>query len=297
MKTRPIYTVDAFTRVPLRGNPAVVMPFARGLGEGEMKAVAREVNASETAFVFPTHNADVKIRFFTPSQEVPFCGHALVGTLTLLEEMGIVKVNGNFSRVTVETGVGVLAVDLVRDDGGLRVDTNQAVPAFRPCPVPADRVLEVLGLDDEDLRADLPLELAYTGLWHLLVPLVGADALDGVLPDFRALAGLNRELGVMTTHLFVAEGDGFACRDFAPAAGIDEDPVTGSAAGALGAYLLRHREIRPAVPIRITQGDAQDRPGEVRVVVGGEAGVPASVVVGGSAVVSLRGEIRLDSGA
>ena len=293
MKTRPIYTVDAFTRVPLRGNPAGVMPFARGLGEAEMKAVAREMNASETAFVFPTHNADVKIRFFTPSQEVPFCGHALVGALTLLEEMGMVKVNGNCIRVQVETGVGVLAVDLVRDEEGLRVDINQAAPAFRPCTLPADRVLEVLGLDDEDLRRDLPLELAYTGLWHLMVPLVGSDALDGVLPDFRALAALNRELGVMTTHLFVAEGDHFACRDFAPAAGIDEDPVTGSAAGALGAYLLRHREIRPAVPIRITQGDAQNRPGEIRVVVGGETGAPTTVVVGGHAVASLRGEIRL----
>ncbi|HSH71404.1 MAG TPA: PhzF family phenazine biosynthesis protein [Deferrisomatales bacterium] len=293
MKTRPIYTVDAFTRVPLRGNPAGVMPFARGLGEAEMKAVAREMNASETAFVFPTHEADVKIRFFTPSQEVPFCGHALVGALTLLEEMGMVKVNGNFGRVQVETGVGMLAVDLVRDADGLRVDINQAAPAFRPCELPADRVLEGLGLDDEDLRRDLPLELAYTGLWHLMVPLVGSDALDGLLPDFRALAALNRELGVMTTHVFVAEGDGFACRDFAPAAGIDEDPVTGSAAGALAAYLLRHREIRAAVPIRITQGDAQNRPGEIRVVVGGAAGAPTNVVVGGHAVVSLRGEIRM----
>jgi PhzF family phenazine biosynthesis protein len=293
MKTRPIYTVDAFTRDPLRGNPAGVMPFARGLGEAEMRAVAREVNASETAFVFPTTAADVKIRFFTPSQEVPFCGHALVGALTLLEEMGIVKVSGNFSRVRVETGVGLLAVDLVRDEDGLRVDTNQAEPAFRPCSLPADRVLQVLGLHEDDLRRDLPVELVYTGLWHLMVPLVGPDALDGVLPDFRALAALNRELGVMTTHVFVAQGDHFACRDFAPAAGIDEDPVTGSAAGALGAYLLRHREIRPAVPIQITQGDAMNRPGEIRVVVGGEAGTPANVVVGGHAVVSLRGEIRL----
>jgi PhzF family phenazine biosynthesis protein len=293
MKTRPIYTVDAFTCVPLQGNPAGVMPFARGLGEDEMRAVAREVNASETAFVFPSHSADVKIRFFTPSQEVPFCGHALVGALTLLEEMGIVKLSGNFSRVQVETGVGVLAVDLVRDEKGLRVDINQTTPAFRPCTVPADRVLEVLGLNPEDLRSDLVLELAFTGLWHLLVPLASSDALDGMLPDYRALAALNRELGVMTTHVFIAEDDHFACRDFAPAAGIDEDPVTGSASGALGAYLVRHKVIRPASPIRILQGFAQNRPGEVRVVVGGESGAPSSVVVGGHAVVSLRGEIRL----
>jgi len=295
MKVSPIYVVDAFTRVPLRGNPAGVMPFARGLGDDEMRAVAREIHASETAFVFPTHAADVKLRFFTPSQEVPFCGHALVGALALLEELGIVKLIGNFSRVHVETEVGVLAVDLVRDDGGLRVDTNQAQPEFRPCTVPADRVLNALGLQAEDLRSDLPLELAYTGLWHLLVPVAAADALDGVLPDFRMLAAVNRELGVTTTHVFAAEDEHFACRDFAPAAGVDEDPVTGSAAGALGAYLLRHRVIRPSVPIKITQGGAQERPGEVRVVVGGEPGAPGGVVVGGHAVVSLRGEIRLDS--
>lgn len=293
MKTRPIYTVDAFTRHPLQGNPAGVMPFARGLGDAEMRAVAREVNASETAFVFPSHDADVRIRFFTPSQEVPFCGHALVGALALLEEMGIVKLSGNFSRVKVETGVGVLAIDLVSDDDGLRVDTNQTDPAFRACTVPADQVLASLGLHEEDLRQDLPLELAYTGLWHLMVPVCSHDALDGMLPDYRALAAMNRDMGVITTHAFVAEGEQYYCRDFAPAAGIYEDPVTGSAAGALGAYLLRHGVIRPSMPIQIAQGHAQGRPGEVRVVVGGSAENPTHVVVGGHAVVSMRGEIRI----
>ncbi|GAB4261223.1 MAG: PhzF family isomerase [Deferrisomatales bacterium] len=289
---RPVYKVDAYTTSPLQGNPAGVMPLARGMDEEGMRAVAREVNASETAFVFPSRQADVKMRFFTPTQEVPFCGHALVAALKVLEELGEIAVHGPFTRVQVETGVGVLAADLVWDEKGLRVDTTQAPPVFRPYTEAADRLLDALGAQPEDLRTDLPLELAYTGLWHLIVPLTSQEALDGLLPDFRGLAALNRDVGVLTTHVFVEE-EGFFCRDFSPAAGVDEDPVTGSASGALGAYLLRHKAVQPSVPLQMIQGEACGRPGEVRVVVEGRPGEPTRVVVGGHAVVSVRGNVFL----
>ncbi|NOY44639.1 MAG: PhzF family phenazine biosynthesis isomerase [Deltaproteobacteria bacterium] len=293
MQTRPIYLVDAFTRVALRGNPAGVMPHARGLDEDQMLAIAREVNASETAFVLPSREADFRIRFFTPAQEVPSCGHALVAALTVLEDLGEIRVPGEFGRVRVETGVGVLPADLVRTAEGIRVDLTQDAPAFRPCTVAEDRVLEALGADEDDLRTDLPLELAYTGLWHLLVPLTTTEALDGLLPDYRALAALSEELGVLTVHVFVEGEGGYHCRDFSPAAGIDEDPVTGTASGALGAYLVRHRAATPGTPLRMVQGEACARPGEVRVVIQGTPGRPERVVVGGHAVVSLRGHLRL----
>lgn len=292
MGTRPIYLVDAFTRTPLQGNPAGVLPYARGLSEETMRAVAREVNASETAFVLGSREADFRFRFFTPTQEVPFCGHATVAAVRLLQELGEIGVEGEFARARVETGSGTIPVDVVRTPEGFRVDMTQARPAFRPCSQPADRVLEVLGAGEDVLRTDLPLELAYTGLWHLVVPLLNPEELDGLLPDLRALAALNRELGVVTTHVFAEEGGVYCCRDFAPAAGVDEDPVTGSASGALGAYLLRHRQVRASHPLTLRQGEACGRPGEVRVVVEGAPGEPASVVVGGYAVVSLRGEIR-----
>jgi PhzF family phenazine biosynthesis protein len=293
MFRRPIYVVDAFTRTPLQGNPAGVMPFARGLTQEQMLSVAREVHASETAFVLSPKEADVRLRFFTPTQEVPFCGHAFVATLFLLADLGEIRVAGDFARVRVETGVGILGADLVRDGHALRIDMTQAAPSFRHCTHPADEILRALGAQESDLRTDLPLELAYTGLWHLLVPLGSLDALDGLMPDFRAVAGLNRALGVLTTHVFVEEEDGIHCRGFAPVAGIDEDPVTGSAAGALGAYLLKHSAIRSGTPVRMHQGDTCGRPGEARVVVTGAPERPDSVVVGGRAVISMRGEIRL----
>ncbi len=298
MIRRPVYKVDAFTRTPLRGNPAGVVPFARGLGASEMLAVARELAVPETAFVFPSRDADVKLRFFTPTQEVPFCGHALVGALALLAELGEVQIPpGRSARVRVETGVGVLAVEVRGEAGGVRVEMTQTEPAFRPWEGEVNEVLEILGADPEDLRLDLPLELAYTGLWHLLVPLRTVDAVDGLMPDFRALAELNRELGAVTTHVF-AEGDGgYHCRGFAPAAGVDEDPVTGSASGALGAYLVRHGAVRASAPLLLNQGDACDRPGTVSVTVGGTPEAPGPVVVGGDAVVSLRGEICLGDDA
>ena len=297
MGTRPFYLVDAFTRDPLQGNPAGVLPYARGLSEATMRAVAREVNASETAFVLGSREADFRFRFFTPTQEVPFCGHATVAAVRLLQELGEIAVEGDFARARVETGAGIIPVDVIRTAEGFRVDMTQARPAFRTCSQPADRLLQVLGGDEEALRADLPLELAYTGLWHLIVPVLNAEEVDGLLPDLRALAALNRELGVVTTHVFAQEGGVYHCRDFAPAAGVDEDPVTGSASGALGAYLLRHRQIRPSHPLTLRQGEACGRPGEVRVVVEGSPGEPASVVVGGYAVVSLRGEIRTQGAA
>jgi len=293
MVSRPIYKVDAFTRVPLQGNPAGVVPLARGLSEGEMLAVAREMNVSETAFVLPSREADVRLRFFTPTQEVPLCGHALVAAVTLLHELGEAHLSGDVGRVTVETGAGVIGVDLVRDRGGVRIDMTQAAPAFRPFAGPGDRLLKILGASPEDLRGDLPLELAYTGLWHLVVPLASADALDGLLPDCRDLAALTREVGAIGTYVFVEEGDAFRCRCFAPAAGVDEDPVTGTGAGALGAYLLRHRVVRPAAAFTVFQGEACGRAGTLRVVAAGEPGVPRSVVVGGHAVVSLRGELLM----
>lgn len=292
MNVRPVYKVDAFTRIPLQGNPAGVVPFARGLQEEEMLALAREINAPESAFVLPSREGDVKLRFFTPSQEVPFCGHALVASLALLADLGEFPVSGGSAPVRVETGVGVLAAALVRDPEGLRVDLIEPQPSFRRCTLEAEDLLEILGGDTEDLRGDLPLELAYTGLWHLLVPLRSVEALDGLMPDLRALAALNRELGVLTTHVF-AEEEGFHCRGFAPAAGVDEDPVSGSACGALGAYLVRHRVIRPGTSVAMFQGEACGRPGEVRVEVAGKPGAPERVTVGGHAVVSVRGEIRL----
>lgn len=296
MQTRPVYKVDAFTRVPLQGNPAGVVPLARGLGEEEMLAVAREMNLSETAFVVPSRQADFGLRFFTPTQEVPLCGHALVASLTLLHELGEVPLPGDVARVTVETGAGVLPVDVVRDRPGVRVDATQAPPAFRPFGRAAADLAAILGASADDLRDDLPLELSYTGLWHLMVPLAAPEALDGLMPDCRALAALSREVGAVGVYAFAEEGDVLRCRCFAPAAGVDEDPVTGTGAGALGAYLLRHGEVRPDEPFTLLQGEACGRPGSVRVVVYGAPGAAASVVVGGHAVVSLRGEMRMGGG-
>lgn len=293
MLTRPAYKVDAFTLDPLRGNPAGVFPLARGLTEEQMLAVAREMGLPETAFVLPSREADLRLRFFTPAQEVPLCGHGLVAALVLLCELGEIHVGRESSRVRVETGAGVLAADLVRVHGAVRVDAAQAPPAFLPFRRSPARVLAILGASAQDVCADLPLELWYTGLWHLLVPLGSAEALDGLMPDCRALASLNREVGALGTYAFVEEAEGFRCRCFAPAAGIDEDPVTGTAAGALGAYLLHHGIARRDEPFAVLQGDACGRPGRVRVVASGGPGRAVSVTVGGHAVVSLRGEMRV----
>jgi PhzF family phenazine biosynthesis protein len=291
---RSLYVADAFTRRRFDGNPAGVMVDAEGIPDALMQAVAREVNASETAFVLPGEGADFRFRFFTPSSEVPFCGHAFVAAVTVLLGEGRIRPGGDFGRIVVETGAGRHPTDMKREEGFWRVEMTQAEPAFGPAPVPADVIARALGADLEALRADLPLELAYTGLWHLLVPLTGRSAAEGLRPDFRSLAALDREIGAVTTHVFAPDGGGWFCRDFAPAVGVDEDPVTGSASGALGAYLVRHRLVAPGVPVTLEQRRADGRGGEVRVAVEGEPGTPRVVRVGGTAVVAFRGEVELE---
>jgi PhzF family phenazine biosynthesis protein len=291
---RKIFLADAFTTTLLDGNPAGVLPDAEGLTDALMQRVAREVNASETAFVFPAENADFRLRFFTPAQEVPFCGHAFVAAMTVLKELGRISTDGEFSRLVVETGAGRHPTDLVRQGAHWRIELTQAEPAFRPNHHPADAVCSALGMSPGELASDLPLEFSYTGLWHLIVPLADEASVIRMRPRFETLAALTREMGVDEVHVFAKRARGYRCRGFAPSVGINEDPVTGSASGALGAYLVRHGVVPPGETIDLEQRGADGRGGTVRVVVHGTPKRPERVVVGGYAVVSVRGEIELD---
>ncbi|MBI5442132.1 MAG: PhzF family phenazine biosynthesis protein [Deltaproteobacteria bacterium] len=293
MTRRPIYKVDAFTQTALQGSPAGVVPLARGLSEDDMLAVARELNAPETAFVLPSRQGDVSLRFFTPTQEVPFSGHALVASLSLLRELGEISTGEGPARVRVETAAGVLPVEIARDGDEYRVDVSQPPPAFQEFKGSTEELLDALGADPSDVREDLPVELSFSGQWHLIVPLESSEALDDLMPDSRRLADLNRHSGAASTYAFVQEAEIFRCRDFAPATGVDEELVNGSSSGALGAYLLRHGIIRPGKAVSFLQGEARGRPGRARVVALGQTGKPTGVVVGGHAVVALRGEVCL----
>ncbi|WP_029421231.1 PhzF family phenazine biosynthesis protein [Alicyclobacillus macrosporangiidus] len=306
-----VFHVDAFTDRPFGGNPAGVVPEAQGLTDAQMQAIARELNLSETAFLVPgERDADFSIRYFTPASEVAFCGHATLGAAWLLgTEYGWAKRAG---QVVFRTPAGIVPVRWETDAAG-RVKAAfmaQVRPQVRPTQMDAGVIARLLGLGEEDIDPRYPLRLAYTGNWDLLVPVRTRAAVDRARPDLTALAEANRRERVISTHLFTFDaGDpagGSASgpadqpawdlytRDFSPAVGIAEDPVTGSASGALGGYLVLEGVLDPERPHQLVmaQGDVIGRPGRVVVRIHPGADGPR-IEVGGGAVVTVAGRLRL----
>lgn len=275
-RSYPVYHVDAFTDRAFGGNPAGVVLDAGGMTDAQMQLVARELKHSETAFVLPSRDADYRIRFFTPAREVDLCGHATVATAWVLASEGRLK----RGRARQETRLGILDLDVDRD----RVLMEQLPPKTEAVEVRRDDLADLLGV--EAIDPELPVQKASTGNWALMVPMPGEKEINLCQPSFPELAALNLELGVIGTHLFAIGKDGsLYARHFAPACGINEDPVTGTANGALCGYLVLNG-IAPGPEFRVRQGDALGRPGELTV-----HATDKEVRVGGRAVILSRGSI------
>jgi PhzF family phenazine biosynthesis protein len=286
MDTRRALLVDAFTSEPLSGNAAGVVPDAEGLDAEQMQAVANELGASETAFLLPSDDADRKVRYFTPTQEVDLCGHATIASHGFLAEAGELD-----AEATLETNVGVLDIDI--EDG--TVWMTQDTADVERVDLDYERVADALGADPatlEDIGADLPLATATTGLPFLVVPVNFLEGVSNLDPDMSAVADLTEEVGVTGIYAFTFDAldadSTLHGRMFAPAAGVDEDPVTGTASGAVGAYLREVRAFDGELPEEMVfeQGHFVDRPGTVRVRARADP-----VSVGGRAVTALDGSV------
>ncbi|MDA8066947.1 MAG: PhzF family phenazine biosynthesis protein [Thermaerobacter sp.] len=290
MRRISVYQVDAFTDRPLAGNPAGVVWDAAELADDTMQAVARELSCSETVFVLPPTDptAQLHFRFFTPVREVPLCGHATVAACHLGVELGELIP----AVYRLQTAAGMLGVDIRSAEEGCFL--HQAPPRFRSLELPPARLAAVLGLTTADI-APSPA-LASTGLWHLLVPLVAPGALDRAAPDLEQLGRLNAELGADTTHLFCLGAIPAApiqMRDFAPQCGVREDPQTGTAAGAMAAWLAHTGLVALPARLMAEQGRQMGRPGRLFIELDGSDGEPRSVRVGGTAVTVLSGQLAL----
>lgn len=283
-----IHLVDAFTDEPLSGNAAGVVPDGAGLTEDQQQAIARELSVSETAFLTESEVADRRIRYFTPTTEVDLCGHATVASHAHLFEEGVIEMGTH----TLETNVGVLEIE-VRSNGTVWME--QAEPAVERVDLDYETVADALGIDPatlQDVGADLPLAQASTGLPFLVVPVNFLEALGNASPDDGAVAELCESVDATGLYAFtfdtLAPETTLHGRMFAPLAGVSEDPVTGTASGAVGAY-LREYEAFENVPEEMVfeQGYFMDRPGEVRV------RVDETVRIGGSATRALSGRISI----
>ncbi len=278
------YTIcDAFTDTPLAGNPLAVFTDAGDIPDNLLGRLAREMNLSETVFVYPPPSgvdAHARIRIFTPAKELPFAGHPVLGTAVVL---GLTRTLG---EVRLQTGVGVVPITL--QARGAR----QAFGWMRQ-PVPTitsvgdvSALLQALGVT----RSVLPVEGYNNGAQHAYIALETEEEVGRLSPNFSALARLVPEMGV---NCFAGRGRRWKTRMFAPGFGTAEDPATGSAAGPLAVHLLRHDLVSSGEQIEISQGAEIGRPSQLHARVTGTAQHIQQVEVGGSVVVVARGEFAL----
>ena len=295
-----IYQVDAFTKKLFGGNPAGVVVQADGLTEHEMQLIARELNNSETAFIFSSDDPSyhVQVRFFTPTIEVPICGHATIAA----HYVRAYEQQLDNCMIIQKTGAGLLPIEIIREqDDYLIVMTQGAIIFNDPFSQSLQQeVITALGLTEADLDKRCPLQIVSTGHSKVMVGIKQNQTLHRLQPDLSQLKKLSKQIGCNGYFVFTLEkthDEGFAHgRMFAPAIGINEDPVTGNANGPLGAYLVKHKLIEVSgdtVQFIGVQGEAMGRPGKVYVTVSVKDGLPEKVKIAGRAVIAFNASITL----
>lgn len=298
-----VYLYDSFTNQAFGGNPAGVVLDATGLGTETMQKIASELNAPTTGFVVgyeagirPTY----QVRYFTPRQEIDLCGHVTIALFTALVVSGNCQVKGDRTSLGLKTSAGELSVLLHSgENGNLRVEMEQNLPYFEtPSAHECGVVQELLG--DVPLHPFLPVEIASTGLRHLIVPFSRYEDLSGLIPDFDAIKRLSQILKVDTVCAFAQstrESSHVRLRDFCSGIGADEEPASGTASGALTCYLFRHGFVPVdefgEVRVYVEQGVEMGWPSQIEARLTVREGNVQRVVVQGKAVQVLEGTMRI----
>ena len=261
------YTLDVFTTTRFEGNPLAVFTDGDALSVDQMQAIAREMNLAETVFVQkPTDEAALaRLRIFTTQQELKLAGHPVIGTWFLLAGLGVVPAQEGGVHVMQQTGAGVLPVEIRFKDGRpQRVTMTQTEAIFRPIKFKKSALAKALGLSLSDFDPRLDPENVSTGIFNLMVPLRNRAALGKIAMNMLDLRRLFGKAATMAYCFALgANGKGFA-RGMLPWE-IYEDPATGSAAGSLGAYLVRHGKLSPGHTLSILQGEEMGRPSHIEV--------------------------------
>jgi trans-2,3-dihydro-3-hydroxyanthranilate isomerase len=309
--------LDVFTNQPFCGNPLAVFAEAAAISDEDQMKIAREMNLSETVFVLPPNPKTAKdgpdvlrrLRIYTPSREIPFAGHPVVGTWNMLAREGVVPLpegGTGWTRIHHEVGIGILPVDIEFKDGApvQVVMTQGKLQILDEIDDSAEQaeLARALGRPREDLDETLPIQVITTGLNCLAVPMRSLADLRDCRVNSSSLGEIYTRRGAAGCLVFSREtlevGESRAhARFFAPADNIAEDPATGSACGALGGYLIHHGalQLEPEdgkYRFVIEQGDFINRPSRIRLEVTGGPGEVKQVRVGGPSVVVARGEVE-----
>lgn len=304
LRTLKFYQADVFTAQPFGGNPVAVFPNAQGLTDFELQQIAREMNLSETVFVLPPTDeaAVVRLRIFTPTQEIPFAGHPVLGTFYVLAQLGLIAVTDGVTRVMQECNIGLYPVEIHAREGQVtRVVMTQPKPLFLGSMDETEDLFHIskaLGLPKYQIvDTKAPVMVVSTGLPVVIVPVRALTAVRSIEPDASAIVDMCERFGtngiMVYTTMTVEDHATVHTRMFAPAIGILEDPATGSASGAMGAYLVHNGlvEVGPLTEIIIEQGYEIGRPSRILVQVESDDDAIQTVKVGGQVVMVVEGTL------
>ena len=254
------YILDAFTNQPFGGNPAgvVLLESERFPEEKLMLQIAAELRYSETAFIRRHSDKEFTIRYFTPKAEVELCGHATIASFYLLHHEGLAS--GTCLCHTLA--------------GDLRIEAGE-------------RVMMQMGVGD--YQSTMPVQIAYSGLPDLMIPLPDVNTLQALNPDMEAIAAITKQYDAVSFHVFAFANDGYTAhvRDFAPLYDIPEESATGTANAALSFYLQQNGCLGAEAECAFMQGEAMGRPS----VVATQIRKDGTIYVGGTAAIVAKGEL------
>ena len=273
------YIVDAFTDQPFGGNPAgVVLLDSDSFPEEKlMLQIAAELRYSETAFIRRHSDKEFTIRYFTPKAEVELCGHATIASFYLLHHEGLAS-----GQCLCHT----LAGDL-RIEAGEKVMMQMAMPRIVATIEETEEIYKALGVSD--YQPSLPVQIAYSGLPDLMIPLPDVDTLQALNPDMETIASITKKYDAVSFHVFAFANDGYTAhvRDFAPLYDIPEESATGTANAALSYYLQQNGCLGAEAECAFMQGEAMGRPS----VVATQIRKDGTIYVGGTAAIVAKGEL------
>ena len=274
-----IKLVKAFTRDRYYGNPAGIVLDSDTLSEKDMQKISANLGFSESAFVMRSEKADYKVRFFSPTQEVDICGHATVAAFYCLIESGRIRFeDGDEKTLNMETRTGVFKV-ICHKDGFIEMVQDKA--QYTDVAVDKRDIAKMLNIKETDIM-DFPLQIVSVGTPKLIIPITSLKTLFKIQPNLEAIKEYCEKSGAKGFYPFTSEtidmDSDFYARQFNPLFGIDEDPITGIAAGALGAYIV-HNKISKKQKFVVAQGYVMKKMGKVYVDVSDD-----EVSIGGYAV-------------
>lgn len=300
MKEYIVYQIDSFTRVKFKGNPAGVVVNSDGLSDKQMQEIAKELNNSETAFLLQPDDdtCDARIRYFTPTIEVPICGHATIAAMFAKAS----EENLDSCVMQTKTKVGVLPFEIDRSGERIKIWMTQGDIQFENDLSSAvqKQIVNHLGLSFDDLDSNCPIQIVSTGHSKVMVGISSKDTLNRLNPSMDELKNISEIIKCNGFFVFTLNSQDSSIlsygRMFAPAIGINEDPVTGNANGPLGAYLVKNKLVEEGIKsfsFLGAQGEAIGREGVVEVFVTVQNDEPKLVKIAGEAVTVFRTIIEI----